>query len=163
MYLFWVIVDITALGVKERQHSNLSYVAFLLTLIMFGIFVLLLASSAQNVDSKIDVNNWLMNSVYKQIQWITVRLLGKSKSNDSLIYNEWAGRLMFIKTEIAASSKKMDDKLKVVRQELRRNRREASDLKNNMDAKLVHIQSQIAYLIEISKEEQTIAMGRSTI
>ena len=164
MYVFWAVVDLTALSLKG-QHGlwNLSFFVFVLNLVMFGIFLLLLASCAQTVDSKVDVNNFLMNSLYRKIQWIIIRLLGQNRSHNSLIHDDWAGRLMFIKREIASSNKKIDEKLKNVQEELKRSKKQSFDLRNGMDTKLGFIQRQIENLIDMNKDAQNVTMGRSTI
>ena len=97
------------------------------------------------------MGNWFMSSIHKWIQWLMVRLLGKS--NDTLFQDQWSGRLMYIKKEIAASTKKTNDALQLVRQDLRDDEKHMADFRNDLDCKMKELQEQIVQLLEMKGEE----------
>ncbi len=163
MYIFWAIVDITAeVRIAEKGSTLwfLSVLVFVLNLVMIMIFLFLLARAAQKNDDEAKIGNYFINSVYKWIQWLMARLLGKS--DDTLLQDQWDGRLMYIKKEIATSSKNLSEEIQFVQNDLRK----MAEFRKDFDDKMKHMQEQMNQLLEANMntiEMDDSSRGRSTI
>eukprot|EP00551_Chaetoceros_affinis_P000477 CAMPEP_0203651282 /NCGR_PEP_ID=MMETSP0088-20131115/26996_1 /ASSEMBLY_ACC=CAM_ASM_001087 /TAXON_ID=426623 /ORGANISM="Chaetoceros affinis, Strain CCMP159" /LENGTH=90 /DNA_ID=CAMNT_0050510369 /DNA_START=180 /DNA_END=452 /DNA_ORIENTATION=- len=70
------------------------------------------------------------------------RLLGKS--NDTLLQDQWDGRLMYIKKEISTSTKNLSDAIHIVQTDLRK----MTEFRKDFDDKMKHMQEQMNRLLE---------------
>jgi hypothetical protein len=149
-YVLWAVIDIgTEIAPTLR---SLSILVFSLNLVMFGIFLFLLASAAQNNNSKVTFGNCLVSAIHKGIQSLMVRLMGKSQ--DALLHDQWDGRLMFIKGEIASSAKNVNSSIENIQQELKSDERQILDFKKELNGRIDHIQEQMDLLLKMSTRQR---------
>ena len=165
VYVLWAVVDLSsAKGPPYMLYISIS--VFLLSLILFIIFLFLLASAAQSNGSgcMFRLGNCFVTVIHGKIQWLMVRLLGKS--DDALLNDQWAGRLMYIKKEIAASTEKMEESIQIVQQEMRVDEKKMVEFRKDFHLKMNHFEEQMEYLLQMKAKESGIEVddeGRITI
>ena len=130
VYVFWIVIDICA---DNSNVSYLSWFVYISNLIMFGMFVFLLANAAQESGFKID--NRFLKPVQERIQWLMIRVWGKSQ-NDALLHDQWSGRLIYIKREIEASTRTIKDSFDDLRKEMQNSQEDTKELKRGLNEKI---------------------------
>ncbi len=146
VYFLWVVVDLQA---EDSKVGFTSFIVFVCNLIMFCIFVVLLAGAAQTIESSVQMNNRVVKMIHEKIHRLMLRVLGKSQT-DSILHDQWSGRLVYIKREIATSTKKVQESFQTFQKEIRDSTALSSlDIRD----KLQRLEEQIAQIVEIKTSD----------
>lgn len=151
LYVTWIIIETFA---QSSKLWFMSAMVFILNIFMFGIFVFLLASASQDIESRVKIDNPFVRSIHERIHRLMIRVLGKSE-NDALLHDQWSGRLVYIKREIAASTKKMKDSFEVLQQEVRNNEKQRRDFRRDFDKKMQQFEQTMIHLLEMKANESS--------
>lgn len=144
-YFLWIVMDLRA---EDSNMGFMSSMVFIFSLIMFCIFVVLLAGAAQTIESSVKMNNRFVKMIHEKIHCLMLRVLGKSQA-DSILHDQWSGRLVYIKREIAASTKRVQDSFQAFQKEIRSFDQERREFKEDISNKLQRLEEQIAQIVEM--------------
>jgi len=160
VYVLWAIIDVIfAFRIKgnDINVTTISIVVYVANLVVFFVFLYLLARAAQKSNNSTEKNSFI-KFVYTAIQWLMHRLLGKS--NDILHdRDEWSGRLIFIKKEITGATKSLSQSIQEVRQGIRneeiKSSKQMKAFRKDFDLKMNELQNQIEILTRMNESNQT--------
>lgn len=143
LYIMWIIIDVSATTPNLR---HISLIVLLLNFIVFGIFLFFLAASAQEIESKVNIGGKFVQSIQKGIQWLMIRVL--SRSHNTLLDEQWDGRLIYIKKEIAASTKEIKKSLETIQQKTKQNEKQTIELRKRIEQQMKLFEQQMQKMLD---------------